>query len=263
MRFGGEDLKVYLYRDPVDMRSYAQRLLFNTPGGGRPLRENPCRSGRAAADSRPMSCVAAPSGLDDRPMAPIAPRWLTPSGRKSAHRGLAAYRRPASAKPCSQALIASGKTPRLPTTARRSHLLPQSNPQQKPTNKPGACSDLSSFACQACVTTYLNNTYGNFGGFIASTFNAQQSIPGLSGQSLFNTLAPTAEIGLAKFGAGQGLQFGGDFIAMNTSGAGCFWLGTSLEYAGVMVAPVLGVIGAETTPFATVATSIARSACGG
>jgi RHS repeat-associated protein len=138
----------------------------------------------------------------------------------------------------------------------------QSNPK-RPTKTPGACSDLSSFECQACVTTYLNNTYGNFGGFIASTFNAQQSIPGLSGQSLFNTLAPTAEIGLAKFGAGQGLQFGGDFIAMNTSGAGGFWLGTSLEYAGAMVAPVLGVIGAATTPFATVATSIARSACGG
>lgn len=112
----------------------------------------------------------------------------------------------------------------------------QSNPKQ-PTKTPGACSDLSSFECQACVTTYLNNTYGNFGGFIGSTFNAQQSIPGVSGQSLSNTLAPTAEIGLAKFGAGQGLQFGGDFIAMNTSGAGGFWLGTSLEYAGAMVAP--------------------------
>ena len=140
--------------------------------------------------------------------------------------------------------------------------MPQSKPKQ-PTKTTGACSDLSSFQCQACVTTYLNNTYGTFGGFIANTFNAQQAIPGLSGQSLFNTLAPTAEIGLAKFGAGQGLQFGGDFIAMNTSGAGGFWAGTSVEYAGAMVAPVLGVIGAATTPFATVATSIARSACGG
>ena len=141
-------------------------------------------------------------------------------------------------------------------------MLPQSKPKQ-PTKTTGACNDLSSFQCQACVTTYLSNTYGTFGGFIANTFNAQQAIPGLSGQSLFNTLAPTAEIGLAKFGAGQGLQFGGDFIAMNTSGAGGFWAGTSVEYAGAMVAPVLGVIGAATTPFATVATSIARSACGG
>ena len=24
MRFGGEDLKVYLYRDPVDMRNYGE-----------------------------------------------------------------------------------------------------------------------------------------------------------------------------------------------------------------------------------------------
>jgi hypothetical protein len=224
---------------------------------------NPCRCGQAAADSASMPHTAAPSGLDMQ-QPPTASRWPRSSGRKNAHRGLAACRRAASGKSCSQALAASGKTPRLPTTARRSHLLQQSNPQpQKPTKTPGACSDLSSFACQACVTTYLNNTYGNFGGFIASTFNAQQSIPGLSGQSLFNTLAPTAEIGLAKFGAGQGLQFGGDFIAMNTSGAGGFWLGTSLEYAGAMVAPVLGVIGAATTPFATVATSIARSACGG
>jgi hypothetical protein len=77
-----------------------------------------------------MSCVAAPSGLDERLPAPIAPRCPRPSGRKNAHRGLAACRRPASGKTCSQALIASGKTPRLPTTARRSHLLQQSDPSQ-------------------------------------------------------------------------------------------------------------------------------------
>jgi hypothetical protein len=113
------------------------------------------------------------------------------------------------------------------------------------------------------VNTYLNNTYGNFGGFIASTFNAQQAIPGLSGQSLFNTLAPSAGIAIGKFGASQVLQYGGDFIAMNTSGPGGFWAGTSIEYAGAALPAALGVIGAATTPFATVATSIARSACGG
>lgn len=73
-----------------------------------------------------MSCVAAPSGLDDRPSAPIASRCLLPSGRKNAHRGLAACRRPASAQLCSQAPIASGKNRSSPTTARRSHLLQQS-----------------------------------------------------------------------------------------------------------------------------------------
>ena len=139
---------------------------------------------------------------------------------------------------------------------------PQGNPN--PQQPKGACSDLGSFACGVCVNTYLNNTYGNFGGFIASTFNAQQAIPGLSGQSLFNTLAPSAGIAIGKFGASQVLQYGGDFIAMNTSGPGGFWAGTSIEYAGAAALPAaLGVIGAATTPFATVATSIARSACGG
>ena len=27
MRFGGEELKVYLYRDPVDMRNYAESVM--------------------------------------------------------------------------------------------------------------------------------------------------------------------------------------------------------------------------------------------
>ena len=79
-----------------------------------------------------MACVAAPSGLDERPSPPIAPRRPRPSGRKNAHRGLAACRRAASGQPCSQALTASGKNRRLPTTARRSHLLQQSNPKQDP-----------------------------------------------------------------------------------------------------------------------------------
>ena len=77
-----------------------------------------------------MSHTAAPSGLDDRPPALIAPRRPQPSVRKNAHRGLAACRRAASGKSRSQARAASGKTPRLPTTARRSHLLPQSKPKQ-------------------------------------------------------------------------------------------------------------------------------------
>lgn len=88
-----------------------------------------------------MSCVAAPSGLDDRPSAPVAPWWPRPSGRKNAHRGLAACQRTASGQPCSQALIASGKSRRSPTTARRSHLLqqtnaPPNNPQ--PTSQPNS-----------------------------------------------------------------------------------------------------------------------------
>ena len=91
---------------------------------------NPCRYGQPAADSRPMSSAAAPAGPDRCPSAPIASRWPRPSGRKNAHRGLAACRRPASGQPCSQAPIASGKNRRSPTTARRSHLLLQNNPAQ-------------------------------------------------------------------------------------------------------------------------------------
>jgi len=79
-----------------------------------------------------MSAAAAPTGPDRYASAPIASRRTRPSGRKNAHRGLAACRRPASGKPRSQALIASGKNRRSPTTARRSHLLQQSNPQQCP-----------------------------------------------------------------------------------------------------------------------------------
>ena len=74
-----------------------------------------------------MSSAATPFGRNERPPAPIAPRWSRPSGRKNARRGLAVCRRPASGKPCSQALVASGKNRRSPTTARRAHLLPQRN----------------------------------------------------------------------------------------------------------------------------------------
>ena len=77
-----------------------------------------------------MSAAAAPAGPDRYASASIAPRRLLPSGRKNTHRGFAACRKLASAKPCSQVPIASGKTPRSPTTARRSHLLQQSDPSQ-------------------------------------------------------------------------------------------------------------------------------------
>jgi hypothetical protein len=75
-----------------------------------------------------MSYTAAPAGPDRRPSAPIAPRRLRSSGRKNAHRGLAACRSAASGKTRSQALTASGKTCRSPTTSHRTSLLPQSKP---------------------------------------------------------------------------------------------------------------------------------------
>ena len=82
-----------------------------------------------------MFSAAAPAGPGRCPSAPIASRWPRPSGRKNAYRGLAACRRAASGKPCSQALTASGKIRRLPTTARRSHLLPQSDSPQGDTSQ--------------------------------------------------------------------------------------------------------------------------------
>jgi hypothetical protein len=91
---------------------------------------NPCRCRCSAADSPSMPLAAAPSSLDDHPPAPIASRRPWPSGRKNAYRGLTACRRPPSGKSCSQALIASGKNRRSPTTARRSHLLQQSGASQ-------------------------------------------------------------------------------------------------------------------------------------
>ena len=78
-----------------------------------------------------MFPAAAPTGQDERPTAPIAPRRSRPSWRKNAHRGLAARCRAASGKSRSQARAASEKNCRSPTTARRTHLLPQTNQPPK------------------------------------------------------------------------------------------------------------------------------------
>ena len=103
--------------------------MFNTGReAARRLMNEPLPS---TADSPSMLHTATLSGLDDRPSAPIAHWWPQPSERKNAHRGPAACRKPASGRPCSQALIASGKNRRLPTMARRSHLLPQTNQPKK------------------------------------------------------------------------------------------------------------------------------------
>ena len=229
-----------------------------------------------------MFCTATRPRLPSTHLAaPIAPRWSRPSGGKNAHRGLAGSCRAALAPTRSQALIASGKKVRCVRTARRTPLLPQGNQQKwtPPANSlicdkagllcdsspppTGPCNDLSSPGCQQCVNNYLNSTYGNVGGFVASTFNAQQSIPGLSGLSLSDTFAPGLEIGATKLGASNLLQNVGNSIAMNTSGPGGIWAGTSIEYGGAVLPEVLAVVGAATTPFATYALSFARTACGG
>jgi hypothetical protein len=128
----------------------------------RRLRRSSCRCAAPVADSRSMSYTAASAGPDTRPSAPIASRRPRPSGRKNAHRGLAACRRAASSKTCSQALTASGKTRHSPTTARRTSLLPQTT----------SCSD--PYVClpppQTCMGSARvlqgnPNTIGSPGGF--------------------------------------------------------------------------------------------------
>ena len=133
----------------------------------------------------------------------------------------------------------------------------------KPVPFQQSCSNGNSSDCQRCMASWINNTYGDFGGFIADTFNVQQTTPGLSGQSLYNTLKPVGEIALAKGGASTLLQFGGNYLAMNSTGAAGFWTGGALDYAGAIMPEVLAGVGVLTTPFATTAQILAREACGG
>lgn len=114
-----------------------------------------------------------------------------------------------------------------------------------------------------CVNTYLNNTYGNFGGFVASTFNAQQAIPGISGNSALDTLATDGELGALKQGVPWALRTAGNAIAMASKTPGPFWAGGLTETVGVLASDTLFAVGAMTTPFASMALHIARSNCGG
>ncbi len=74
-----------------------------------------------------MHCRASHT-VDMACMVQNLPRVLYPSGRKTAHRGVAARCRVASGKTCLQAARPSGKNPRRATTARQSPLLPQTPP---------------------------------------------------------------------------------------------------------------------------------------
>jgi hypothetical protein len=112
---------------------------------------------------------------------------------------------------------------------------------------------LNSLACDVCTTTWLNNAYGTFGGFVASTFNAQQAIPGISGSSVTSTLGTDVELGVAKTLVPWGFRAGGDALAMASSGPGAFWAGSLLETTGILASEVLAFVGAVTTPFASTA----------
>jgi RHS repeat-associated protein len=119
-----------------------------------------------------------------------------------------------------------------------------------------ACGNLSSLSCEVCVNDYLQNYYGNFGGFIASTFNIQQSIPGLSGDSALDTLSFDAEIAAVKTGIPWLLQTGGRMVNIFTTP-------NLAEITGATASTTLGLFGAATAPFASTALFNARIACGG
>lgn len=158
-----------------------------------------------------MSHTAAPFGLDVRPLAPIAPRWPRLSRRKNAHRGLATCRRPASGETCSQALIASGKNRRSPTTARRSHLLQQSHQYSYKEYTPCSKGDLMSSlmspgesapgapaavdnSTQTMTLPPLSSLWGNVGqSFLPADFFTpnpiQQNVSVANGQITNTTLA--------------------------------------------------------------------------
>jgi len=176
---------------------------------------NPCRCGQAAADSASMPHTAAPSGLDMQHLPPTASRWPRSSGRKNAHWGLAACRRAASGKSCSQALAASGKTPRSPTTGRRSHLLQQTTPKpptpcDQSTSSPAGNSNHLSSGVSVSGSTINPFTSGG-GGVWGRNW---QSIPG--GTSTFNTYNFS--------GGGAGLDVSGSIQSVWAWGNGS-WTG--------------------------------------
>jgi hypothetical protein len=101
----------------------------------------------------------------------------------------------------------------------------------------------------------LNNNYGNFGGFIADTFNVQQAIPGLSGNSTIDTLSLDMELGALKQGVPRALRGIGAMFNQYTTPS-------IAEIVGTSALTALDVVGAATLPFASTALLKARVACG-
>jgi len=177
-----------------------------------------------------MPHAAVLSGLDAPPLAPITPRCLPPSGRKNAHRGLAACRRPASGQPCSQALIASGKNRRSSTTARRSHLLQQSNPQNP---------------CQSQGSAPSPQQYANEGAALAQEAAS-------SGPSLLNGLDEIALLLQFKRGGMLDAQAQGGSPAYANYAFGAFFagLGWSLQNS-LAAANAYGALASQYNPKTT------------
>ncbi len=153
------------------------------------------------------------------------PPVLYSSGRKTAHRGVAARRCGASGKTRLQAARPSGKNPRRATTARQTHLLPQTTQQQPCGGVAGAVLDstggqsnqsalddivdnfvdtndsLASTLTKAGLSLagggtaaagYYGTTPGKAIGIAWSTYNSAVRIPGLIGSATPLQLVSTA-----------------------------------------------------------------------
>ena len=206
-----------------------------------------------------MSSAATPFGRNERPPAPIAPRWSRPSGRKNAHRGLAACRRPASGKPCSQVLVASGKSRRSPTTARRAHLLPQRNPK--------SCVSPAVRGAQGVVGAGeaiggLVQSIGGAADILASVVGA----PETGGASLLRIAPGAASLTLGAATLGDGLSlihaaFTGSGNAPTLEGSiGQQYGGTTGEQVGDLVGVGGQVVSAALSPAGTAETAAANAA---
>jgi len=152
-----------------------------------------------------------------QPWAPIAPRCTPPSGRKNAHRGLAVCRRPASGKSRPQAPAASGKNRRSPTTARRAHLLPQSN--------------------QGCQN---NNPIARAGRDLIGAGQWLSSLGGKTARAGADVAVGSAVLSAVGVPAEPGIVVGGGVVAL---GGGESFLGSLAQYAGGLMSQNSGAAG--------------------
>jgi hypothetical protein len=120
---------------------------------------------------------------------------------------------------------------------------------------PQQCGNHASLECSLCLSNYLNDNYGTFGGFLADTFNLQQSIPGLSGQSTWDTLSLDLELLTLKQGVPRTVRgVGGIFNTFTTPNLA--------QITGTAALTALDIVGAATVPFASTALFNARVECG-
>lgn len=140
--------------------------------------EGPCCPRPQLAHCAAMRTLQSPHLPGTRPWAPYARRRSRPPKRKSAHRGLSAFRRPASAKTRLQVPVASGENASCATIWRRTPLLPQGNPQpgrQFPTRNQAGIAAACAFN-PISMTPTASNPYGTeYSGFVYQNHNGTYS----------------------------------------------------------------------------------------